>query len=301
MTPTVFISSTYEDLIPYRKSVWDVLSDLNLTIKGMEKFGARKSCPLDTCLAEVSKSDIYIGILAYRFGSIESKTGKSFTQLEYEKAVALDKNILIYLLAKDGNLQPRFVDFGEKALKLENFKNFLQEKHTVDFFKDPDDLKIKIYDKLKDIYPDFKNKFYHLKDIECRLTRFKIEKEEWVAFVGYYNKVPVEFYAGLDDEEIFPVPKSITKGRIVKTIDKKGYQIIWFQYLDRYGYEKSIGSLGHVFDKQIGTYCSIITKLLQEDIPFKNKLKIINDMDLHHIKNPSEWKLGVINSLNNNN
>jgi hypothetical protein len=56
-----------------------------------------KTSPLETCLAEVEQSDIYIGIISFRLGSIKTNTGKSFTQLEYEKALDLKKDILIYL------------------------------------------------------------------------------------------------------------------------------------------------------------------------------------------------------------
>ena len=68
-----------------------------VVIRGMERFGARKETPLQTCLAEVEQCDIFIGIIACKAGSIDKLTGKSFVQREYEKAFELDKEILIYL------------------------------------------------------------------------------------------------------------------------------------------------------------------------------------------------------------
>jgi hypothetical protein len=68
MTQKVFISSTYGDLVPFRKKIWEDLNHLPIEILGMEKFGARKSAPLVTCLEEVTKSDIFICIIAFRFG-----------------------------------------------------------------------------------------------------------------------------------------------------------------------------------------------------------------------------------------
>jgi hypothetical protein len=300
MAPTIFISSTYEDLIPYRQNIWEVLTDLNLKIKGMEKFGARKTCPLDTCIEEVQKSDIYIGIIAYRFGSIEPITEKSFTQLEYEKALSLNRNILIYLMADDGNIQPRFVDFGFKAQKLDEFKNTLKTNHTVDFFKDPSELKLKIYEKLIEVYPTLKRKYYTLNEYNCKLFRLKIGDQKWIIFIGYYSDIPISIFAGLEDEEIFPIPKSITHGKVIKSIED-GENIIWFQYTDKYGYKKSIGALQHKFDRQISSYCSIITKLLQEELPLNKIYEIINEMDLINIKKAHEWKEGVIKALKNNN
>ncbi len=98
MKKNVFISSTYMDLKDYREAVWKLLESYNVNVLGMEKFGARKETPLETCLNEVERADIYIGIIATRFGSLEAESNKSYTQLEYEKALEQKKEILIYLI-----------------------------------------------------------------------------------------------------------------------------------------------------------------------------------------------------------
>lgn len=90
MQRTVFISSTYEDLKKHRRKVWDILEKYNVNVRGMEKFGARKETSLETSLAEVGVSDIYVGIIALRLGSINKETGKSITQLEYVRAYNLN-------------------------------------------------------------------------------------------------------------------------------------------------------------------------------------------------------------------
>jgi hypothetical protein len=146
MSPTpprsVFVSSTYTDLSDHRKAVWEVLRTFALTVRGMEQFGARSETPLQTCLAEVGQSDVYVGIVAFRFGSVDITTGKSFTQREYEYAVASGKDILIYL-ADDHNARVRAVDvdFDEASReKLLAFKRQLRERHTVSMFVDVRDL-----------------------------------------------------------------------------------------------------------------------------------------------------------------
>jgi hypothetical protein len=101
MKKTVFISSTYEDLSEERRLVWSLLEKFEVNVRGMEEFGARTTSPLDTCLAEVDISDIYIGVIAFRIGSVEKNSGKSFTQLEYERAYEGNKDILIYLVDED--------------------------------------------------------------------------------------------------------------------------------------------------------------------------------------------------------
>lgn len=148
---TVFISSTYNDLIEYRNAVWTLLEKYDINIKGMEAFGAHKENPLDTCLNEVSQSDIYVGIIAQRLGSIDENTGKSFTQLEYERALMEDKEILIYIINDSALISIEDVDFDFKKQKLDNFKVILRSKHTTDTFKDIDDLVKRLKTRLDDI------------------------------------------------------------------------------------------------------------------------------------------------------
>lgn len=149
---TVFISSTYEDLIPQRRKVWELLGEYDVNIRGMERFGARKETPLETCLAEVEQSDIYIGIIGFKLGSIEKKSSKSYTQLEYEKALELKREIFIYLYNdKDSKISPKNIDFGEKYDKLQSFKSILKDRHTIDTFVDENDLAEKLKRKFDDL------------------------------------------------------------------------------------------------------------------------------------------------------
>ncbi|MCE5320644.1 MAG: DUF4062 domain-containing protein [Bacteroidales bacterium] len=144
MKKNVFISSTYLDLIDYRKAIWELLEKYKVNVKGMEAFGARKETPLETCLNEVNQSDIYVGIIAHRFGSIDVVSGKSFTQLEYERAITENKEILIYIINDDIKVAIEDIDFGDKRDKLLNFKSYLKEKHTVDTFTTPENLVTKL-------------------------------------------------------------------------------------------------------------------------------------------------------------
>jgi hypothetical protein len=149
---TVFISSTYEDLIPHRRMTWELLGNYDVNIRGMERFGARKETPLETCLAEIEQSDIYIGIISYKLGSIEENSKKSYTQLEYEKALGLDRDIFIYLIdEKDSKISPQNIDFGEKHEKLQSFKSILKDRHTIDTFVDETDLTEKLKRKFDEL------------------------------------------------------------------------------------------------------------------------------------------------------
>ena len=77
MRQTVFVSSTYQDLGPHRKAIWELLGEFDVAVRGMEDFGARPETPLETCLIEVEQSDIYLGIIGCRLGSVEESRGLS--------------------------------------------------------------------------------------------------------------------------------------------------------------------------------------------------------------------------------
>lgn len=152
MKKNVFISSTYVDLIDHRKVIWNLLENYEVNVKGMEAFGARKETPLETCLNEVNQSDIYIGIIGYRFGSIEKNSGKSYTQLEYERAIKEKKEILIYLInEKDSKVSIEHIDFDENRTKLQNFKTILKDKHTIDTFTTAESLSSRLERRLDEL------------------------------------------------------------------------------------------------------------------------------------------------------
>lgn len=141
MTKTVFISSTFEDLKEHRARVWDSLQKLDANIRGMEQFGARKENSLETCLAECELSDIFVGIVAMRYGSIDEMTGKSYSMLEYEKAFETGKDILFFLIDEaNARIAPIFVDIDEKRNKLDAFKSLVKERHTIATFASEDEL-----------------------------------------------------------------------------------------------------------------------------------------------------------------
>lgn len=140
----IFISSTYEDLIPYRDEVQRNLIRLEQIIKGMEYFGSDPQNSLSVCLSQVRECKLFIGILGMRYGSVDSESGLSYSQLEYNEAIKNNIPTLIYIMSEEQPIPSKFVDKGEKANKLIIFKEHLKKQHTVSFFTTPADLGNKI-------------------------------------------------------------------------------------------------------------------------------------------------------------
>ena len=147
----VFVSSTYEDLIPYRNEVQRVLIRLEQIIKGMEYFGSSHKKPLDVCLETVRNCKVFVGIIGMRYGSIEETTEKSFTQLEYEEAIKNKIPTLMYIIDENHPISPRFVDKDERAALLSDFKAIITKNHTISYFTTPEDLGKKLSSDLLDV------------------------------------------------------------------------------------------------------------------------------------------------------
>ena len=146
----IFVSSTYEDLIPYRDQIKEVIVKLEQIVKGMEYFGSSPQNSLSTCLSQVRESKVFILIVAMRYGSIHNEYDLSFSELEYNEAIKNNIPTLVYILNDNYPIPPKFVDTGREAVKLQAFKDKLKKLHTVSFFNSPEDLRNKVNNDLVD-------------------------------------------------------------------------------------------------------------------------------------------------------
>ena len=148
----VFVSSTYEDLKNYRTAVEEALHRMEAIVRGMEYFGSKPGSPVEECLKAVRSCKVYIGIFAMRYGSIDDKSGKSMTHLEYEEAQKIGLPTLIYLIDEENQpIVPKFVDTGEKSLKLEELKSEIKKRFTISFFTTPEDLSRRVSQDLPEV------------------------------------------------------------------------------------------------------------------------------------------------------
>lgn len=138
----IFISSTYEDMIPYREAASDAITSLEHLPVGMEHFVSSPEKSLDVCLADVRRCNLYVLLVGMRYGSIDVNSGKSYTELEYEEAIRNNIPVLAFVIDENEcPVLPKFFDNGENAEKLKAFKNRLNESHMASRFKSAADLK----------------------------------------------------------------------------------------------------------------------------------------------------------------
>ena len=127
--------------------------------------------------------------------------------------------------------------------------------------------------------------------IDAKLIRFKNGTENWIAFVGLVDDRPYEVFTGINNIEDFPIPSTITEGKIIKVKDEFGKRYD-FQYVDKYGYTNRLGGLSRIFNQEYWNYAKLISALLRGGIELDKVVKIIDGM---HFESDTlnTWKNGV--------
>jgi ribonucleoside-diphosphate reductase alpha chain len=134
------------------------------------------------------------------------------------------------------------------------------------------------------------------KVLDSDVIRFNINEEKWVAFVGLKESRPYEIFTGIADEEIFPIPKSIVKGKIIKIKDEDGKTRYDFQYTDKYGYKKNIEGLSHMFKPEFWNYAKLISGVLRHEMPIQDVVNLVTSLKLDS-ESINNWKNGVERAL----
>lgn len=149
----VFISSTYLDLIEERQIAVEAILQSRHIPAGMELFAAANESQLETVKRWIDESDIYVLILGGRYGSIEEKSGKSYTHLEYEYAIK--KLPVIGIVLNDNIIENKVKYHGTKMIELDNrdkyneFKKLVTDKTCI-MIKDIKDIPIAIIKSIRE-------------------------------------------------------------------------------------------------------------------------------------------------------
>ena len=135
------------------------------------------------------------------------------------------------------------------------------------------------------------------KSLECDVVRFQNNKERWVAFVGLLDGYPYEIFTGvLDDEDGIALPKTVSKGHIIKNFDENGNKRYDFQFENRRGYKTTIEGLSERFNKEYWNYAKLISGVLRYRMPLINVIKLVGSLQLES-ESINTWKNGVERAL----
>ncbi len=100
----------------------------------MEHFGALpdNESPAEAIVKEVREADVYLGIFGVRYGFVDSQTGISMTELEFNEAERLAKPKLLYVLHGDAEIKWSNLEAEpNKRAKLEIFLRRMKSKYVI--------------------------------------------------------------------------------------------------------------------------------------------------------------------------
>lgn len=151
----VFISSTYLDLIEERQSAVSAVLKSGHIPAGMELFTAADQSQLEIIKRWIDESDVYMLILGGRYGSVEPKSGVSYTELEYNYALSIGKPLFAVVI-EDLALESKVKIHGTSVLETERpaeLKMFREKvlNNMSAFFEDLKDIRLAVMESLPEI------------------------------------------------------------------------------------------------------------------------------------------------------
>lgn len=186
----VFLSSTYIDLIDHRESATMVLEKLRQQVERMEILNAGPNEPTKAAFDELKQCDLFIGIYAYRYGTISPHNELSITELEYDYAKELKIPQFCFLLENTFPWNPEMMQSGVKT-KLNKFKKKIKNDLVVGFFTTPEDLASKISTSIVSFLtnPVERKSKGEKESSKYDLTKIKEFEKNYRNQVGNFNKL----------------------------------------------------------------------------------------------------------------
>ena len=133
--------------------------------------------------------------------------------------------------------------------------------------------------------------------LEGDVVRFQNNKEKWIAFIGLMNDNPYEIFTGLsDDEDGILLPRSVTKGKIIKSYEDDGTSRYDFQYTNKRGYKTTIEGLSYKFNPVFWNYAKLISSVLRHGMPIHKVIDLVSSLQFDN-ETINSWKAGVGRAL----
>lgn len=299
----VFVSSTYTDLIEERQAAVQAILDAGHIPAGMELFKAGNESQLKTIYRWIDESDVYMLILGGRYGSIEKKTGKSYTQLEYE--YALSKNIPVFaVVLSEKFLTDKISKSGLNDTleqnapdKYQSFKTTVMSK-IVRSVDDSKDIKIAIHTTLNEFMNDYdlagwvhstneNDMFQLLKDNNTLIRENSSLKEQIQKLKEQLNaRSKVQFGNYSFDELIelfkkkeFKIPPEFTENKKEATVNALKFFILYFE-----SFVTGISNLNNSTDYEIFIFYHITPYYISFDFLERVKLSGTTAQRIHTTK-----------------
>ena len=137
----IFVSSTTKDLGDAREKVCKQIAGLDNQYVCMDCYTASGRPPAEFDDTKVKECDAFVVIVAHYYGSCPPGKDKSFTELEYEAAIASGKPIYPFLASEAFPASQSLREDDATHAKLQAFRDRLGRDHTPKPFDSVDDLR----------------------------------------------------------------------------------------------------------------------------------------------------------------
>lgn len=239
----VFVSSTYIDLIEERQAAVEAILSSGHIPAGMELFSAGDESQMTVIERWIDESDVYLLILGGRYGSIDKKTDKSYTHLEYEYALKRNKPLFAVVISQKA-LDEKVKLQGRAAIEQENPKH-LNEFRTivlnnlVKFWDDKEDIKIAIHETLSD-FSYRKDLIGWIRGNNAVNTGFLAEE------IARLTKENAELRSKLTIGDAHPLYVGLTYLQLEELLKQEHFKFVdelcdLFEYIQRRGHELTRG------------------------------------------------------------
>nr|WP_294789154.1 DUF4062 domain-containing protein [uncultured Flavobacterium sp.] len=126
----IFISSTFSDMIEERQAAVEAVLRAGHIPAGMELFSAGNESQLEIIKRWIDDSDIYMLLLGGRYGTLDSESGLSYTEIEYKYAIEKGKPFFAVVIS-DSSLDQKVNTQGKSVLELKEPKKYEDFKSLV--------------------------------------------------------------------------------------------------------------------------------------------------------------------------
>lgn len=129
----------------YRQAVYDAIEGLEgYHCIRMENFGARNANAKDFDSRKIEGCDLFLGVLGYFHGSTPENEEQSYTEQEYDIALAMGKPQLMFLASAEVLMRVDVIEPDEKRQRQQQFRQRVASEHIVYTFNSPLDLASKV-------------------------------------------------------------------------------------------------------------------------------------------------------------
>jgi len=150
----------------------------------------------------------------------------------------------------------------------------------------------------KKIIKDSKDHNKRPEELKADVVRFSNNDEEWIAFIGVKGDQPYEIFSGRAEEDALPIPKSVTKGTIIKQRFQDGSKRYDFRYKNKFGFNITLEGLSYKFNPEFWNYAKLISGVLRHGMPVQHAVNLISSLHFE-TDTINTWKKGIERALKN--